>query len=90
MRYSPWNCCFNLLISSSTSASTVKTRRKEMNLIGSGATMKIIDPGNAEQLVVNKMDKDPAKCAGMRTIMHKIAFEDGIHLTRYGLSCCIM
>ena len=61
-----------------------------MDLKGSGATMKIIDPGNAEQLVVNKMDKDPAKRSGVRTIMHKIAFEDGIHLTRYGLSCCIM
>jgi hypothetical protein len=55
-----------------------------MDLKGGGATMKTIDPGTAEQLVVNKMDKDPAKRAGVRTIMHKIAFEDGIHLTRYG------
>jgi hypothetical protein len=68
------------------SASTVKRRRKEMMLKGSGATMKTIDIGNAEQLIVNKMDKDPAKRAGVRTIMHKIAFEDGIHLTRYGQS----
>jgi hypothetical protein len=46
--------------------------------------------GNAEQLVVGKMDKDPAKRAGVRTVMHKIAFEDGIHMTRYGQSCCII
>jgi hypothetical protein len=36
------------------------------------------------------MDKDPAKRAGVRTVMHKIAFEDGIHMTRYGQSCCII
>jgi hypothetical protein len=61
-----------------------------MMLKGSGATMKTIDPGNAEQLVVDQMDKDPAKRAGVRTVMHKIAFEDGIHMTRYGQSCCII
>jgi hypothetical protein len=53
-----------------------------MSLKGSGATMKTIDPANAEQLVVSKMDGDPAKRAGVRTIQHKIAFEDGIHLTQ--------
>jgi len=65
------------------SVSTVKRRRKEIGLHGSGATMKTIDPSEAEQLVVKALDKDPAKRSGVRTIHQKVAFDDGIHLTRY-------
>ena len=43
------------------SASTVKRHRKEMELHGSGSTMKTIDPHEAEQLIVKALDKDPAK-----------------------------
>jgi hypothetical protein len=44
--------------------------------------MKIIDPFEAEQLVIKAMDKDPAKRSGVRTIHHKIAFDEKIHLPR--------
>jgi hypothetical protein len=61
----------------------VKRRRKELDLKGSGSTMRTIDPATAEQLVIDQMDKDPAKRSGVRTIQQKIAFENAIHLTRY-------
>ncbi|KAM6499101.1 hypothetical protein JOM56_004609 [Amanita muscaria] len=64
------------------SASTVKRRRKDLELRGSAATTKTIDPAEAEQLVLKALDKDPAKCSGMRTIHQKIAFDDNIHLTQ--------
>lgn len=64
------------------SDSTVKRRRKELGLHGSKATMKIIDLSLAEQLVINAMEKDPAKRSGVRTIHHKIAFEEKTHLAR--------
>ena len=55
-----------------------------MGLQGSASTMKTIDPSAAEQLVVKVVDKDPAKRSGVQTIHQRIAFDDGIHLTRYG------
>jgi hypothetical protein len=64
------------------SDSTVKRRRKELGLHGSKATMKIIDQSEAEQLVIKAMDNDPAKRSGVRTIHHKIAFDEKIHLSR--------
>ena len=64
------------------SDSTVKRRCKELGLHGSKATMKAVDPSEAEQLVVKAMDKDPAKRSGVRTIHHKIAFDKKIHLSR--------
>ena len=64
------------------SDSTVKRRRKQLGLHGSKATMKIIDPSEAEQLVIKAMDKDPAKRSGVRTIHQKIAFDDKTHLSR--------
>jgi hypothetical protein len=45
--------------------------------------MKTIDPSEGEQLVLKALDKDPAKCSGVRTIHQKIAFDDGIHLSQY-------
>ena len=69
------------------SGSTVKRRRKELGLHGSKATMKTIDLSEAEQLVIKAMDKDPAKHSGVRTIHHKIAFDEKIHLSRYLIRC---
>ena len=66
---------------------TVKRRRKALGLTGSGATMRAMPLQTAEQLVVAQMDKDPAKRHGVRTIQHKIAFNEGVHLTRYEVAC---
>jgi hypothetical protein len=66
----------------SISESTVKRRRKEMALHGSGSTMKTIDPIEAEQLVLKALDKDPSKRSGIRTIHQRIAFDSGTHLSR--------
>lgn len=54
-----------------------------MGFYGSSVTMKKIDPLAAEQLVVDQMDHDITKRSGVRTVQAKIAFERGIHLSRY-------
>ena len=64
------------------SATTVKRRRKELGLTGSGVTTRAMPLQEAEQLVIAQLDKDPQKRHGVRTIQHKIAFEQGTHLTR--------
>jgi hypothetical protein len=37
-----------------------------------------------EQLVLNELDKDPAKRLGVQSVQHRIAHREGIHLTRCG------
>ncbi|KAF8236371.1 hypothetical protein L208DRAFT_1457659 [Tricholoma matsutake] len=59
---------------------TVKKCHMELGLMGSRKTMKILDPKEAEQLVLNKMDNDAARHQGPRTIQHKIAMRMGQHL----------
>ena len=54
-----------------------------MALRGSGSTMKTIDPIEAEQLVLKALDKDPSKRSGVRTIHQKVAYDSGIHLSRW-------
>ena len=44
--------------------------------------MKILDPQEAEQLVLDQMDHDPARHQGPRVIHHKLALRTGHHLTR--------
>jgi hypothetical protein len=44
--------------------------------------MKTLDPKEAEQLVLDQMDHDPARHQGPRTIRHKLAGRTGHHLTR--------
>ncbi|KZT13141.1 uncharacterized protein LAESUDRAFT_690342 [Laetiporus sulphureus 93-53] len=61
---------------------TVRRRRKELGLMGSGVTTKALPLHERTQLVVSQMDKDPARHQGKDTIMRKIAFEHGVHLTR--------
>jgi hypothetical protein len=61
---------------------TVKKRRQELGLSGSRKTMKMLDPREAEQLVLDQMDHDPARHQGPRTIRHKIAGRTGLHVTR--------
>lgn len=65
------------------SASTVKRRRKEMKFRGSNSTMKTIDPYEAEQLVLKAIDKDPARRSGVQNIHQRVAFESGVHLSRF-------
>ncbi|OCH84308.1 hypothetical protein OBBRIDRAFT_808335 [Obba rivulosa] len=64
------------------SASTVKHRRKELGLFGSGVTTRRMPDTVSTQLVLAQMDKDPAKRHGVRTIQYKIAHERAVHLTR--------
>ena len=64
------------------SASTVKRRRKELGLTGSGATTKSLPMNEREQLVLDAMDRDPARHQGVRAIQQNIAYYDGKHLTR--------
>ncbi|KDR70412.1 hypothetical protein GALMADRAFT_230064 [Galerina marginata CBS 339.88] len=61
---------------------TVKKRRKELGLVGSRTTMKMLDPKEAEQLVLDQMDRDLARHQGPRVIRHKLAVRTGHHLTR--------
>ena len=43
--------------------------------------MKMLDPKEAEQLVLDQMDHDPARHQGPRVIRHKLALRTGHHLT---------
>lgn len=61
---------------------TVKKRRQELGLVGSRKKMKMLDPKEAEQLVLDQMDLDPAQHQGPRVIRHKLAGRTGNHLTR--------
>ena len=65
------------------SASSVKRRRKDLNLQGSGSTAKLMPVDQARQLVINVMDIDRARRTGVKGIQHKIAFDTATHLTRY-------
>ena len=47
---------------------TVKKCCMELGLTGSRKTRKILDPKEAEQLVLNEMDNDAARHQGPRTI----------------------
>jgi hypothetical protein len=51
-------------------------------LTGSRKTMKALDPKEAEQLVLDQMDRDPARHQGPQVIRHKLASRTGLHLTR--------
>jgi hypothetical protein len=51
--------------------------------MGSGPTTWSLPHTTKEQLVINQMNKDPAKRHGVHTIQHKIAFHEKIHLTKY-------
>jgi hypothetical protein len=64
-------------------ATWFKRRRKELNLKGSGAMQKEMPLAEAEQLVLDQMAEDPAKHHGVRTIQHKMAFTNSVHLPRW-------
>lgn len=65
------------------SDTTVKRRRKELGLMGSrGSTSQALPHAVKEQLVVDQMNKDPAKRRGVNTVWQKIAFDEEVHLTK--------
>jgi hypothetical protein len=61
---------------------SVKRRRGQLGLTGSRTTTKIMPRQEAEQLVLDQMDKDPSRRQGVRTIQAKVAFDSYHHLTR--------
>lgn len=65
-----------------SSEASVKRRRKELGLTGSGPTTRALPYAVKEQLVVNQMSKDPARRHGVHTIQQKVAFNEEIHLTK--------
>jgi hypothetical protein len=60
----------------------VKRRRKELGLLGSGATIKLMPDREKEQLVLDQMDQDPARRQGVLSTRQKVAFQTGTHLTK--------
>ena len=46
---------------------TVKKRHTQLGLTGSRKTMEMLDPKEAEQLVLDEMDNDAARHQGPRT-----------------------
>lgn len=62
--------------------STVKRRRKELGLQGSGTATKAIPYQQKLQLILNELEDDPSKGHGLDNIRHCIAFNYSIHLTR--------
>jgi hypothetical protein len=56
---------------------------KEIGPMGSSAIMKVIDLSEAEQMILEQMDKDTAKRSGVGTIQSKVAYHQGIHLPWY-------
>jgi hypothetical protein len=64
-------------------ATTVKRRRRRLGLKGSRVE-KDKSPNEYEQLVLKQLDRDIANRQGVKTIMEKVAFNEGVHLSRYG------
>ncbi|KAF8168900.1 hypothetical protein BJ912DRAFT_862426, partial [Pholiota molesta] len=64
------------------SKSTVKRRRKQLGLKGSGATTREMPHLEKLALILHEMDLDPSRGHGLDNIRARIAFDFGIHLTR--------
>ena len=60
----------------------MKQRRAKLGLAGSCTTTCNMSQQEAEQLVLDQMDKDPARQLGVRTIQAKVAFNAQQNLTR--------
>jgi hypothetical protein len=62
---------------------TVARRLRQYGLKGSGKTTREMPEVDRRQLVVDQMSKDPKAQRGPRLVKEGIAFDTGIHLTRY-------
>lgn len=66
----------------SFSESSIKRARKRHGFLGGASNLKTIPKADAEQLVLDQLDLDPAGHAGPRTIRHRIAAREQEHLPR--------
>ncbi|KAG6875105.1 hypothetical protein C0992_005191, partial [Termitomyces sp. T32_za158] len=64
------------------SASSIKRARSYNGFVGGGTNLKNKTQQEAEQLVLEQLDLDPAGCAGPRSIRHHIASRKSEHLPR--------
>lgn len=64
------------------SASSIKRARSYNGFVGGGKNLKNKGRQEAEQLVLEQLDLDPAKRAGPRTIRQRIASRKSEHLPR--------
>jgi hypothetical protein len=60
---------------------TVKKHQQQLGLFGSQKKIKMIDLKEAEQLVLDQMDLNPARHQGPRVIYHKLAGRTGNYLS---------
>ncbi|KIP10695.1 hypothetical protein PHLGIDRAFT_22139 [Phlebiopsis gigantea 11061_1 CR5-6] len=64
------------------SAATVKRRRRELDLVGSRVIAKKMPAHVAEKLVVNELNRDPARQMGVKKIMYNVARNSGEHIPK--------
>lgn len=74
--YSPLILLFVLSIA------TIKRRRSALGLHGSRSKKNNLPLDEKRQLVLDQLEKDPTKKRGLANIKARIAFDNGIHLTR--------
>ena len=60
----------------------LKSADSNLGLLVAEKKMKMIDPKEAKQLVLDQLDLDPARHQGPRVIRHKLARRTGEHLSR--------
>lgn len=65
---------------------SVAKRLKALGLTGSGATTKRLPADVKRQLILDQMAQDPAGRQGPSTIKEAVAWNTGIHLTRWAHS----
>lgn len=65
-----------------SSESSIKRRRNALQLLGSRSKLSTLTDKDKEQVVLQQLDKDPARGRGLGTIRNHIAHDQGIHLPR--------
>ncbi|KAF8952860.1 hypothetical protein BDZ97DRAFT_1909005 [Flammula alnicola] len=66
----------------SASVSCIKRRRNDLRLYGPRSKLQQLTDKEKEQVVLQQLDKDPAKGQGLSTIKNHIAHDQGIQLSR--------
>jgi len=64
------------------SESSVKRQRTKLNLLGSRSKRSGLTDKDKEQIVLQQLEKDPAKGRGIGVTKTYIAYDQGVHLTR--------
>jgi len=64
------------------SAATVTRRRRFLGLHGSRTTSRTLPVTTKRQLILDQMAKDPTRRQGPDSIKERIAFEQGVHISR--------